>query len=181
MIELKDPYTRGHADRVSFYAEKLGLAMKLTQSEVDTLHKGAFLHDVGKIAIPDSVLTKPGRYTPEEYGIMKQHAILGYHICEKIPEVADALSLIRHHHERLDGSGYPDGLFQDQISALVRTVSIVDVYDALRSKRSYKEAFTIDQTFQIMWEEANKGWWDKDILRTWERLVRAQPLDRSPQ
>lgn len=177
MIELKDPYTRGHADRVAFYARELGLGMKLTEPELTTLHKGAFLHDVGKIAIPDAILTKPGRYSADEFEVMKQHSLLGYHICEKIPDVADALSLIRHHHERLNGTGYPDGLKEDQIPSLVRTVSIVDVYDALRTKRSYKEAFSIDQTFQIMWEEANKGWWDKDILRTWERLVRSKKFD----
>ncbi len=177
MIELKDPYTLGHADRVGQYAKELGFAMNLSQHELTTLHKGAFLHDIGKIAIPDNILTKPGKYDADEFNIMKQHPVLGCHICEKIPAVNDALPLIRHHHEKLDGSGYPDGLSGDKISSLVRAISIVDIYDALRSKRSYKEAFNIDQTFNIMWQEANKGWWDKDILKIWETLVRAKKID----
>jgi len=173
-LEAKDRYTLGHADRVAGYAIQLGRKLGVSVEEINVLRKGAMLHDLGKIAIPDELLTKPGKYTPEEFKVMKKHPIYGCEICEKLNSVKDAIPLIRHHHERLDGSGYPDGLKGDEILPLVRLVSIVDIYDALRSRRSYKEAFPIDKTFQILWEETEKGWWDRNILAVWEKLVRTQ-------
>lgn len=176
-IEAKDPYTRGHADRVAFYAVELGRACGLNPAELEILKKGGLLHDIGKIAIPDAVLLKPGRYTPEEFTVMKRHPGIGYEICQKLSSVKkEVLPLIRHHHERLDGTGYPDGLKGEQIPTVVRIVTIVDIYDALRSRRTYKEAFSVDQSFQIMWEEANKGWWDKEILKIWEDVVRSRKI-----
>lgn len=170
-IEAKDSYTMGHADRVAAYAVDLGRAMGASGRELLVLRKGGMLHDIGKIAIPDAILMKPGTYTAEEFSVMKRHPILGCEICEKLRSMADALPLIRHHHERLDGTGYPDGLQGDQISPAVRIVTIVDIYDALRTKRAYKEAFSIERSFEIMWEEANKGWWDKTILSAWEKFI----------
>jgi len=170
-IETKDSYTMGHADRVSRFAVELGKKAGLNPDELETLRKGGMLHDIGKIAIPDALLIKPGKYTPEEFDIMKKHPALGCEICEKLQSVRDALPLIRHHHEKLDGTGYPDGLGGAQITTMIRIVCIVDVYDALRSRRSYKDPFTIDKTFETMWDEANKGWWDKDLLAVWERDV----------
>lgn len=178
-IEAKDPHTLGHADRVSMYAEELGKAIGVDGSNLLTLRKGGFLHDIGKISIPDNILLKPGKYTEEEFAIMKKHPVLGCEICEKLATVRDALPMIRHHHERLDGSGYPDGIKGDQISPLVRVVTIVDIYDALRSRRSYKEPFSLDKSFEIMWEEAGKGWWDKNILSQWEKLVRSGKLNHT--
>lgn len=176
-IEAKDPYTLGHADRVSHFAVELGKALRVGGFELEVLRKGGLLHDVGKIAIPDAILLKPGKYTPEEFGLMKRHPVAGCEICAQLKSVREALPIIRHHHERLDGTGYPDGLKNAEIPALVRVVSIVDIYDALRSKRTYKEAFSIDQSFQILWEEVAKGWWDKDILAVWEKIVRSQKTD----
>lgn len=173
-IEAKDQYTLGHADRVSQYAKDLGIALGVNGGDLDTLRKGAFLHDIGKISIPDAILQKPGKYTDEEYAVMKRHPQLGCEICQKLDSLRNALPLIRHHHERLDGSGYPDGIRGDQISPLIRVVTVVDIYDALRSQRSYKEAFSLEKSFKIMWEEADKGWWDKDILARWEKLVRSK-------
>lgn len=173
-LEAKDPYTLGHADRVSTFAVDLGRLMGVNGYELDILRKGGMLHDLGKIAIPDAILLKPGRYTPEEFTIMKQHPTLGCDICEKLKSVRDSLPLIRHHHEKLDGSGYPDGLRGEHIPALVRIVTVVDIYDALRSQRSYKEAFTIDKSFQILWDEVSKGWWDKSVVAAWEKWVRSQ-------
>lgn len=173
VIEAKDPHTLGHADRVAQYAVKLGKAMGANAHDLATLRKGGMLHDLGKIAIPDAILMKPGRYTPEEFAEMKRHPVLGCDICSKLQTIQDALPLIRHHHEKLDGSGYPDGLKGDAVPPMVRIISVVDIYDALRSQRSYKEAFTVDKSFQIMWEEAGKGWWDKNVLTAWEKLVRS--------
>lgn len=180
-IEAKDRYTLGHGDRVAIFAKELGKAMGVTGDELETLRKGGMLHDIGKIAIPDAILTKPGKYSAEEFDVMKKHPNLGCEICEKLRSIKEAVPLIRHHHERLDGSGYPDGLKGDSISPLIRIVSIVDIYDALRSKRSYKDAFTIDKTFEIMWQEVDKGWWDRHILGVWEKLVRTRNTDPFPQ
>jgi putative two-component system response regulator len=171
-LEVKDRYTMGHADRVAHFAVDLGRALGVNAFELETLRKGGMLHDIGKIAIPDAILSKPGKYTPDEFAIMKSHPVLGCEICEKLRSVSDALPLIRHHHEKLDGTGYPDGLAGGQIPSLVRVVTIVDIYDALRSQRSYKEAFSIDKSFEIMWDEVGKGWWDRNILSVWEKLVR---------
>src|ERR1044071_3741466 len=176
-IEAKDRYTLGHADRVAGYAVELGRKLGVSADDLTTLRKGGMLHDIGKIAIPDEILTKPGKYAPEEFEIMKRHPSLGCDICVKLKTVRDAIPIIRHHHEKLDGAGYPDGLKGDKILPLVRVVTIVDIYDALRSKRSYKEAFPIDKTFEIMWEEVKKGWWDKDILSTWENNVRSKTVE----
>jgi putative two-component system response regulator len=179
MTEAKDPYTMGHADRVAQYAVELGQELGISGYELRVLRKGAMLHDVGKIAIPDSILLKPGKYTTDEFDVMKKHPVLGCDICQKLHSVREALPLIRYHHEKLNGSGYPDGLKGDAIPPLVRIVSIVDIYDALRSRRVYKDAFSIDQSFKIMWEEVDKGWWDKDILATWEKRARAKQSNTS--
>lgn len=179
-IEAKDRYTLGHADRVAAYAMELGRKLGVNSDEIRILRKGGMLHDIGKLAIPDEILTKPGKFTPDEFSVMKRHPVLGCDICEKLKTIRDALPIIRHHHEKLDGSGYPDGLKGAAVPPLVRVVTIVDIYDALRSKRSYKDAFPIDKTFQIMWEEVEKGWWDKTIVTTWEGIVRARHTDPFP-
>jgi putative two-component system response regulator len=179
-IEAKDRYTLGHADRVAGYAMELGRRLGVNADDLRILRKGGMLHDIGKLAIPDSILTKPGKFTPDEFGVMKRHPLLGCDICEKLKTVKDALPIIRHHHEKLDGTGYPDGLKGASVPPLVRIVTIVDIYDALRSKRSYKDAFSIDKTFEIMWEEVEKGWWDRDIVTAWEKAVSARNTDPFP-
>ena len=173
IIEAKDSYTMGHADRVSRFAVLLGRVLKRTEAELEILDKGGVLHDIGKMAIPDSILMKPGALTKEEFDVMKTHPVVGCTICERLRSAKDALPLIRHHHEKLDGTGYPDGLKGDQIPVLVRIVNIVDIYDALTTRRSYKDAWPLDKTFEVMYEEVKRGWWDGDILREWEKFVRS--------
>ncbi|OGR82053.1 MAG: hypothetical protein A2901_04430 [Elusimicrobia bacterium RIFCSPLOWO2_01_FULL_54_10] len=177
IIEAKDSYTLGHADRVSRYSVLLGKLLKRSEAELEILDKGGVLHDIGKMAIPDSILLKPGSLTREEFDIMKTHPVTGCSICERLRSAQDALPLIRHHHEKLDGSGYPDGLKRDEIPVLVRIVTISDIYDALTTRRSYKDAWTLDKTFSVMYEEVKRGWWDGDILRTWEKFVRSEDFN----
>ena len=177
IIEAKDSYTLGHADRVSKFAVALGRILKRTPAELETLDKGGVLHDVGKMAIPDSILMKPGSLTKEEFDIMKTHPVVGCTICERLRSAKDAIPLIRHHHEKLTGEGYPDGLKKDEIPLLVRIINIVDIYDALTTRRSYKEAWTVDRAFSVMYEEVKRGWWDGDVLRTWEKYVRSGGLE----
>lgn len=172
-IEAKDPSTMGHADRVAEYATRLGAALGVSDREINVLRQGGKLHDIGKIGIPDAILLKPGKYEPAEFEVMKRHPIIGCEICGKLRSISEAVPLIRHHHEKLDGSGYPDRLSGDQIPQLARIITIVDIFDALRSQRAYKEAFTVEKSFEIMWQEVEKGWWDRNILSAWEKIIRS--------
>lgn len=173
IIEAKDSYTLGHADRVSRFAVALGKQLKCAPQELETLDKGGVLHDIGKMAIPDSILLKPGSLTKEEFDVMKTHPLIGCTICERLRSAKDAIPLIRHHHEKLNGQGYPDGLKSGEISLLVRIVNVVDIYDALTTRRSYKEAWSQEKAFATMYEEVKRGWWDGDVLRTWETFVKS--------
>lgn len=170
IIEAKDAFTRGHADRVSKYSVTLGKELNCSADELETLEKGGILHDIGKMAIPDSLLLKPGTLTEKEFDVMKTHATVGDMICERLRSAKDVLPLIRHHHERLDGTGYPDHLKAKDIPLLVRITNVVDIYDALTTRRSYKQAWPKDKAFKVMYEEVKNGWWDGDIVRLWEKL-----------
>ena len=139
-VEAKTPYTQGHADRVTQYALTLAANLHLDPTQCEVLRRGAILHDIGKISTPDAILDKPGRLTVEEFEVIKQHPAVGVSIVEPLQSLRDVIPLIRWHHERLDGRGYPDGLRGDEIPRLVRILSVADVYDALSSKRPYRDA-----------------------------------------
>jgi putative two-component system response regulator len=173
-IEAKDSYTQGHTERVSQFAVFLAHKLNLPLEEQDALYKGGILHDIGKIAIPDAILNKPGRLTPEEFNTIRTHPDRGEKICRPLNSMKESLSIIRGHHEKLDGSGYPDGLKGDQIPAVARIMAIVDVYDALTTNRSYRTALSPEVAFSILEEEARKGWWDPDILDEFRDLVTVQ-------
>jgi putative two-component system response regulator len=176
IIEAKDTHTLGHADRVARSAGAMGKLMKMSPAEIETLEKGGLLHDIGKMAVPDTILLKPGKLTIQEFDTMKTHPMMGCTICERLRSAKDALPLIRSHHEKLDGTGYPDRLKGDEIPLPVRIITIVDIYDALTSRRSYKDAWPMDKTFKVMYEEVAKHWWDGDVLRIWEQFVRGGGL-----
>ncbi|MGB2836383.1 MAG: HD domain-containing phosphohydrolase, partial [Candidatus Sulfotelmatobacter sp.] len=130
-IEGKDPYTHGHCERLSDYSARLGEHLRLTEDEITALRRAGIVHDVGKIAVPDAILLKPGRLTEEEWKVVRQHPVVGERICAPLKSFRLVLPIIRHHHEKLDGSGYPDGLRGDAIPITARVIQIVDVFDAL--------------------------------------------------
>jgi putative two-component system response regulator len=137
-VEAKSPYTQGHTDRVARYALNLAERLGLSSTETELLRKGALLHDIGKISIPDAILNKPGALTDEEFEVVKQHPMQGVKMVEALRSLADVIPMIRWHHERLDGSGYPDRLRGNDIPLLVRVLSIADSYDAMASARPYR-------------------------------------------
>jgi len=172
-IEGKDPYTHGHCERLSDYSARLGEHLGLVEDEITALRRAGVVHDVGKIAVPDAILLKPGKLSEQEWRVMREHPVVGERICAPLKSFRLVLPIIRHHHEKLDGSGYPDGLRGDAIPITARILQIVDVYDALTTERPYKKAFSSADALQTMKEEVAKGWWDPHIFNEFEQLVRS--------
>jgi putative two-component system response regulator len=171
-IEGKDPYTHGHCERLAEYSARLGEHLMLSEDQIIELRRAGVVHDIGKIAVPDAILLKPGKLTPEEWKLIQEHPIVGERICAPLKSFRLVLPIIRHHHEKFDGSGYPDGLRGEAIPVTARVLQIVDVYDALTTDRPYKHAFSITDALQTMKQEVSKGWWDPHIFDQFEQLVR---------
>jgi putative two-component system response regulator len=170
-LDAKDNYTSGHSQRVGTYAEDLGGALGLGTKERRNLRRAGLLHDIGKIGTDLAYLNKPGALTTAEYQEVKRHPVIGYEICLPLRTMAPLLALIRGHHERLDGRGYPDGLKAEQISVPLRCLTVADVYDALTSDRSYRKAMTPDAALILMRKEATVGMWDPRIVDTMAEVV----------
>ena len=170
-IEAKDPYTEGHCDRLSKYsvalAERMGLAADLQV----VLRRAGVVHDIGKVAVPDQILLKPGPLTQDEWAVMKQHPVVGERICAPLKSFRHVLPVIRSHHEKLDGSGYPDGLKGDEIPLTAQIMQTVDIYDALTTARPYRKALSPKEAFAILNSEAKKGWWNAELIDLLEGLV----------
>ncbi len=141
-VEAKDPYTRGHTQRVAELAVRIGEELRLSPERLRTLGRAAMLHDIGKIGVPDAILNKPGKLTREEFAAIQEHPVRGYQIISGIRSLRRELSGVRSHHERLDGSGYPDGLRGDALPQEARIIAVADVYDALTSRRAYRDALS---------------------------------------
>jgi putative two-component system response regulator len=180
-IEAKDPYTEGHCDRLSKYSVALAEKLGLPEEQRVALRRGGLIHDIGKLAVPEHILLKPGPLTPEERKIMEKHTIEGERICAPLRSFRNVLPIIRHHHEKQDGSGYPDGLKGAEVPLTARILQITDIYDALSTDRPYRKALPAEKTFAIMREEAKRGWWDVSILEAFETVVqdhvKMQPAD----
>ncbi len=170
-IEAKDPYTEGHCDRLSRYSVALAEQLGLPEDSRVALRRGGIVHDIGKVAVPEQILLKPGPLTPEERKIMEQHPVVGERICKPLKSLRHVLPIIRHHHEKLDGSGYPDGLKGDQIPLPVRILQTVDIYDALATDRPYRKALPPERAFAVMREEVKRGWWDNSLVDELEALI----------
>jgi cyclic di-GMP phosphodiesterase len=173
-VESRDPYTEGHCERLAQNAAALGAYLGLDQESRVALRRGGYLHDLGKIAVPDTILKKGADLTAEEWKVMKQHPLTGENICKPLKSLWLVLPIIRHHHEHSDGSGYPDQLRRDDIPLLPRVLQVVDVYDALRTARPYKPALSHDQAAVTMREEARSGLWDEELVREFFSMLDKQ-------
>ena len=180
-IEGKDPYTQGHCERLADYSARLGEHMGLPVEEIKALRRAGIVHDIGKVAVPDSILLKPSRLSRSEQKILRLHPVVGERICASLKSFQLVLPIIRHHHEKMDGSGYPDGLRGKQIPLTVRILQIVDVYDALSTQRPYKPALSTDAALDVMKNEVKKGWWDPEVLAAFEELIRTDEAKATPK
>lgn len=173
-IEAKDPYTEGHCNRLSEFSVALGERLKLPRHLCKALHRGGTVHDVGKVAVPEHILLKPGPLSPEERRIIEQHPIVGERICAPLKSFRHVLPIIRHHHEKLDGSGYPDGLKGEEIPLLARILQAADIYDALTTERCYHKAVSSAKAFAIMRDGVERSWWSGSLVDELESLVRGE-------
>jgi putative two-component system response regulator len=174
VIEARDAYTTGHCQRLATYSTALGKAIGLADDELAALFRGGYLHDVGKIGIPDALLLKNGRLTDSEYSQIKHHPVIGDRLCGELRSLRQVRPIVRHHHERLDGSGYPDGLRGDEIPLLAQIMGIVDVYDAITTERPYKPAATTEQACEELRREVERGWRRQDLVETFITLRTGQ-------
>ena len=174
-IEAKDPYTEGHCDRLSRYSVALGERLGLSQEDCTALRRGGVVHDIGKVAVPERVLLKPGPLDAHERRLMEGHPILGERICAPLKSFRHVLPIIRWHHERQDGSGYPDHLKANEIPLIARVLQTVDIYDALTTDRPYRKALPSERAFAILRDEVRRGWWDGRLVDEFEKLLKESP------
>ena len=177
VVEQRDCHTAGHCERLAFTGVALGVELGLDSASLLTLYLGGYLHDVGKVGIPDRILFKPGKLTDDEWETMRTHTVRGEEICQPLTSFRQVLPLIRSHHERLDGTGYPDRLAGEEFPLLPRVLQTVDIYDALTNPRPYKQAFPRQRALEILEEEADKGWRDAEVTSRFIRLNK-RVLDR---
>jgi putative two-component system response regulator len=171
-LDAKDAAWAGHSDRVREYSARLGSGIGLNDDELASLRMASLVHDVGKVAVPDSILFKPGVLTPAEMEVVRQHPVVGESICAPLKSFRDALPIIRHHHERIDGSGYPDALKGEDIPLVARVTQVVDVYDALTTDRPYRKALQSESALTVMDAEASRGWLDTPLVKEFSAICR---------
>jgi putative two-component system response regulator len=164
IIEARDPATKGHCDRLSRYAVTLGRQLGLGDDQLIALRRGGFVHDIGKVGVADAILLKPGALNEAEIAQMQQHTVIGERLCGKLRSLEPVRAIVRHHHERPDGTGYPDGLRGDAIPLLASVIGVIDAYDAMTTARAYKPAFTREAASAELRDEAKRGWKDQKIV-----------------
>lgn len=171
-IESRDPNTGDHCERLVNLGQAFGEYLNLSRSQLRDLRWGAYLHDIGKVGIPDKVLLKEGQLTVEDWRVMQQHVLIGEKICEPLRSMRGVIPIIRHHHERWNGSGYPDGLQGNEIPFLAQVFQIIDIYDALTSERPYKRAYTSEEALCVMQEETESGWRNPELIEHFAEFLR---------
>jgi len=174
-IEARDPCTRGHCQRLASYATQLGQSLGLNDEDLAALGRGGFLHDIGKIGVPDAVLLKEGRLSADESRVMRAHPVIGDGLCTGMRSLQTVRPIVRSHHERLDGSGYPDGLRNTQVPLLAQIVSIVDIFDALTTERPYRESMPYENALEVLLEEVGKGWRDRALVDAFASVLHHAP------
>jgi putative two-component system response regulator len=173
-IEGKDPHTQGHCERLAELSGRLGEFIGLEVPQIQALRRAGIVHDIGKVAVPDHVLLKPRPLTPGERELVQRHPVVGEGICAPLKSFQLVLPIIRHHHEKMDGSGYPDGLKGNSIPMTARVLQIVDVYDALIAARPYKEAMPPAEALAVIEREVRRGWWDADIFAAFVEMLECE-------
>jgi putative two-component system response regulator len=179
-VDARDPYTLHHSERVARIGGRLAVAIGLTGTDLAAVRRGGLFHDIGKIAVRDAVLLKPDRLTPEEFDEIKRHPAEGRRLLQGMKTLAYALDVVTYHHERLDGSGYPEGLGGEAIPLTARVVTIADIYDALTTPRTYRPAMSRDDALEEMAAEVTRGWWDPRLFREFRALPDTEPAAGAP-
>jgi putative two-component system response regulator len=175
IIEAKDPYTGGHCERLADFSQALGKAVGADEGLLKALERAGYLHDLGKIAVPEHILLKPERLTLEEWENIRQHPATGERICQPLRSLRAVLPIIRHHHEKWDGSGYPDGLSGEAIPFGARILQVVDVFDAVTTDRPYRRALLRSEGLKLLDQEAGRGWWDPRIVQAFQAVATSLP------
>lgn len=170
-IEARDPYTRGHCERLSEMSARLGESLGLPEEYIKALRRAGIVHDIGKVVVPDAILLKRGPLSEGEAEIMRKHPLIGERICAPLRTFRLVLPIIRHHHERHDGSGYPDGLRGSEIPLTAGILQLADVFDALTTDRPYRAAMPVNAALQMMEEEALRGWWNRDLFEEFRKML----------
>jgi putative two-component system response regulator len=178
-VEARDAPTDGHCERLAALAVALGRRLGLGNGDLRALHRGGYLHDLGKIAIPDAILLKPGPLAAQERAIMQRHPLIGEEICRPLRSLHAVRPIIRHHHERWNGSGYPDGLRGEAIPLTARILQVVDVYDALRSDRPYRAALSPAAAMEVLAAETRAGWCDPAVVAGFAAIADATETPRA--
>jgi putative two-component system response regulator len=163
-IEHRDPCTGGHCQRLAAYSVAVGTTQGVSRPQLRALYCAGFLHDIGKVGVPDAILYKSGKLDDTEWVTMRLHPLKGEEICRPMKSLQGVLPIIRSHHERWDGTGYPDGLRGEEIPLLARILQLADIYDALTTVRPYKKAYAPQQALEIMQEETRRGWRDPNLF-----------------
>jgi len=179
-IEARDPYTAGHCDRLARYAVALGRVLGVNEPMLKALRLGGFLHDLGKIAVPDQILLKPGPLDAAERATIQAHPVVGAELVREMRTLDGVRPIIRHHHERFDGSGYPDALRGEAIPLGARILAVVDVYDALRTARPYKPALPQAEAIAILKRETEAGYWDPQVSAAFLTVIYELDTDTNP-
>lgn len=170
-VEGRDPELGQHCERIAVMCAAMGVSLGLPPQDILALQRGGYLHDVGKVVIPDNILFKPGKLTPEEWKVMEGHAERGEKICSSMRSMSAVLPIIRNHHERWDGSGYPDRLKGEEIPLLARILQVADIYDALTTVRAYKPAMSPESAVRTLRDEAARGWRDPDLVELFSGIL----------
>jgi len=171
-VDSKHNMKNGHSERLVAYAEQLGESLGFREEDLQELRIASWLHDIGKIGVPESILLKPGPLNAEERRIMQEHPVIGENICKPLKSLRRILPVIRHHHEKMDGSGYPDGLRGEAIPLKARILQIADIYDALTTNRPYRGALPPEEALQTLYTEAGNGWLDASVVLKFSQICR---------